>query len=94
MLLVRKARCDEGARQCHYADRLLDVHFKDVSASTKEGGTVEVGRGVIDIPLFIKTLLKIKFSGIASLEYEKDGKDPLPGAAESIGYVKGVLSAL
>jgi len=77
-----------------YADRLLDVHFKDVSASTKEGGTVEVGRGVIDIPQFIKTLLKIKFSGIASLEYEKDSKDPLPGAAESVGYVKGVLSTL
>lgn len=77
-----------------YADRLLDVHFKDVSASTKEGGTVEVGRGVIDIPQFIKTLLKIKFSGIASLEYEKDGKDPLAGAAESVGYVKGVLSTL
>ncbi len=77
-----------------YADRLLDVHFKDVSASTKEGGTVEVGRGVIDIPQFIKTLLKIKFSGIASLEYEKDSKDPLPGAAESVGYVKGVLSML
>lgn len=77
-----------------YADRLLDVHFKDVSASTREGGPVEVGRGVIDIPQFIKTLLKIKFSGIASLEYEKDSKDPLPGAAESVGYVKGVLSTL
>ncbi len=77
-----------------FADRLLDVHFKDVTASTKEGRAVEVGRGVIDIPQFIKTLLKIKFSGIASLEYEKDSKDPLPGAAESVGYVKGVLSML
>ncbi len=77
-----------------YADRLLDVHFKDVSASTKEGSTVEVGRGVIDIPQFIRTLIQIKFSGIASLEYEKDSKDPLPGAAESVGYVKGVLSTL
>ena len=77
-----------------YADRLLDVHFKDVSASTKEGGTVEVGRGVIDIPQFLRTLIKINYSGIASLEYEKDGRDPLPGAAESVGYVKGVLSVL
>ena len=77
-----------------YADRLLDVHFKDVTAASKEGGPVEVGRGVIDIPQFLRTLLKIKFAGIASLEYEKDGKDPLPGAAESAGYVKGVLSVL
>ena len=77
-----------------FADRLLDVHFKDVTASTREGSALEVGRGVIDIPQFLRTLLKINFSGIASLEYEKDGKDPLPGAAESVGYVKGVLSAL
>jgi len=77
-----------------YADRLLDVHFKDVSASTKEGSTVEVGRGVINIPQFIGTLLKIKYAGIASLEYEKDSKDPLAGAAESVGYVRGVLSVL
>ncbi len=77
-----------------FADRLLDVHFKDVTASTKEGRAVEVGRGVIDIPQFLRTLLKINYSGIASLEYEKDSRDPLPGAAESVGYVKGVLSVL
>jgi len=77
-----------------YADRLLDVHFKDVTAASKEGGPVEVGRGVIDIPQFLRTLLKINYSGIASLEYEKDGKDPLPGAAESVGYINGVLSVL
>ncbi len=77
-----------------FADRLLDVHFKDVTAPTKEGRAVEVGRGVIDIPQFLRTLLKINYSGIASLEYEKDGSDPLPGAAESVGYVKGILSVL
>ena len=31
-----------------YIDRLLDVHVKDVSASTAKGTTVEIGRG--DIP--------------------------------------------
>lgn len=77
-----------------YADRLLDVHFKDVTAASAAGSAVEVGRGVIDIPQFMRTLIQIKYQGIASLEYEKDGKDPLPGAAESVGYVKGVLSVL
>jgi inosose dehydratase len=76
------------------SDRLLDVHLKDVTASSAEGGPVEVGRGVIDIPAVLKALLKIEFRGIASFEYEKDGKDPLPGAAESVGYVRGVLSQL
>jgi len=89
-----RAGVDPAAAALKFANRLLDVHIKDVTAASKEGGPVEVGRGVIDIPQFIRTLLKINYAGIASLEYEKDGKDPLPGAAESVGYVKGVLSAL
>jgi hypothetical protein len=38
-------------------------------------------------------LLKLNCSGTVALEYEKDKKDPLPGAAESIGYIRGVLAA-
>ena len=34
----------------------LDVHIKDVSAATAQGTTVEIGRGVIDIPKFLRTL--------------------------------------
>ncbi|MBN2411123.1 sugar phosphate isomerase/epimerase [candidate division KSB1 bacterium] len=77
-----------------YFDRLLDVHIKDVSASTKEGTTVEIGRGIIDIPKFLGTLLKLGYTGKVSLEYEKDEDDPLAGAAESIGYIKGVLAVI
>jgi sugar phosphate isomerase/epimerase len=74
--------------------RLLDVHMKDVSSSTAEGGTVEIGRGVIDIPRFLLTLIEMGFRGTLSFEHEKDGRDPLPGLAESVGYVRGVLDAL
>jgi inosose dehydratase len=77
-----------------YADRLHDVHVKDVSAAVRQGHTVEVGRGVIDIPKFLRTLVKINYAGIVSFEYEKDENDPLPGLAESVGYVRGVLAAL
>jgi sugar phosphate isomerase/epimerase len=77
-----------------YAGKLLDVHIKDVSSATKEGTTVEIGRGVIDIPRFLRTLIKIGYAGTVSLEYEKDGKDPLAGAAESVGYIRGVLALL
>jgi len=75
-------------------DRLHDVHIKDVSAANKNGHGVEVGRGVIDIPKFLKTLIKMDYDGIVSFEYEKDAKDPLAGLAESVGYVKGVLAAI
>jgi inosose dehydratase len=76
------------------SDRLHDVHIKDVSAANKDGHAVEIGRGVIDIPRFLKTLMKMEYDGKVSFEYEKDAKDPLPGLAESVGYVKGVLAAI
>ena len=77
-----------------YADRLLDLHIKDVSEANRNGQAVEMGRGVIDIPEFFRTLISIGYDGKASFEYEKDAKDPLPGLAESVGYARGVLAAI
>lgn len=77
-----------------FANRLLDVHIKDVSEATAKGRTVEIGRGVINIPQFLKTLIKIKYKGVVSFEYEKDAMDPLAGLAESVGFVRGVLAAV
>ncbi|MEW6236765.1 MAG: sugar phosphate isomerase/epimerase [Candidatus Omnitrophota bacterium] len=75
-------------------DRLYDFHIKDVSARAKEGKMIEIGRGVIDIPGVLKTLMEIGFTGHVALEYEKESKDPLPGMAESFGYLRGVLAVL
>lgn len=77
-----------------FANRLFDVHIKDVSAATAQGSTVEIGRGVIDIPALLTALIGIKYNGVVALEYEKDDNEPLPGSAESIGYLRGVLSVL
>lgn len=75
-----------------YKSRIYDIHIKDVDKAVKEGKTVEMGRGIIDIPKIVDTLRKIKYSGSCSLEFEKDMKDPLAGIAESIGYFKGVMA--
>ena len=75
-------------------NRLLDIHIKDIRSVTQAIDPIEVGRGILDIPGILSTILKIKYSGIVSLEYEKDGKDPFPGVAESIGYIRGILSVL
>ncbi len=77
-----------------FADRLFDIHMKDVSAATAKGHTVEAGRGVIDIPRFLRTLKKIGYCGNLSFEFEKDEHDPLPGVAETVGYVRGALDSL
>jgi len=76
-----------------YHDRIFDLHLKNITAAAAEGKTCELSRGIIDIPKFIKTLRKVKYSGMCSLEYEKDMKDPLAGIAESVGYYKGVVDA-
>ncbi|MDR1897321.1 MAG: sugar phosphate isomerase/epimerase [Prevotellaceae bacterium] len=76
-----------------YHSRVFDMHIKDVTAASKAGRTCEMGRGIIDIPKFVKTLRKVKYSGACSLEFEKDMKDPLAGLAESIGYFKGVVDS-
>jgi inosose dehydratase len=76
-----------------YSKRIFDIHLKNVTATNKDGTTCELGRGVIDIPAFVKMLRKVKYSGSCSLEYEKDMKDPLAGIAESVGYFRGVCAA-
>jgi sugar phosphate isomerase/epimerase len=85
---------DPAALAKKYASRLMDVHIKDVTKSSAEGKTVEIGRGIINIGEFLTTLNKIGYNGVIALEYEKDENDPMRGAAESVGYVKGVLSMI
>jgi inosose dehydratase len=77
-----------------FADRLLDVHIKDVSKAAANGRTVEAGHGVIDLPRFLRTVKRIGYAGYLSFEFEKDQNDPLPGLAESVGYVRGALAAI
>lgn len=77
------------ARRC--GNRLYDIHLKDVSMAAAEGDSIEMGRGVIDIPAFLKALTRLKYQGVLGLEYEKDGKDPFLGLAESVGYCRGIL---
>ncbi len=80
------------SRQC--ADRMLDVHFKDVTAPEKAGHAIACGRGVIDIPDVLRTLVEIGYKGYVSFEYEADAKNPLLGVAESVGYVRGAIDML
>jgi len=76
------------------ADRMLDIHMKDVTEAAKSGRATPCGRGVIDIPGLLRTLVKIEYSGFLAFEYEEQPDDPLPGLAESVGYVRGVLDTM
>ncbi len=73
-----------------YKDWIYDIHIKDESAASKAGQTWEMGRGVMDFRPIVKVLRQIKYNGVVSLEFEKNGNNPHPGVAESIGYLRGV----
>ncbi|MCK3683621.1 sugar phosphate isomerase/epimerase family protein [Maribellus sp. YY47] len=76
-----------------YHDRIFDVHLKDVTGNTGAGYSVEVGRGIIDFTAMVKMLRKVKYTGMVSLEHERNMDNPFMGIAESIGYFRGVIAA-
>lgn len=76
-----------------YKSRVFDIHIKDVTGSTKLGYSLEMGRGIIDIPGFVKMLRKVGYTGVCSLENEINMTDPFLSIAESIGYFRGVIRA-
>jgi sugar phosphate isomerase/epimerase len=82
----------DSIRRC--SARLYDVHLKDIASNEGKSRPVEVGRGVLDVRKILTTLLDVGFRHHVGLEYEKDMSDPLAGVAESIGYVRGVLSGM
>ena len=78
-----------------YHARLYDVHLKDsIAAVGAEDIPVEVGRGKIDQREILTALIETGFAEMAWFEYEKDGNDPLPGLAESIGYIRGLFTGM
>jgi inosose dehydratase len=81
---------DPAAVTIKYADRIFDIHIKDVTSPTEDGKDCELGRGIIDFPAFFKALRTIKYKGMCSIEFEKDAANPLPGLAECVGYFNGV----
>ncbi len=76
------------------SERLYDVHMKDISGLGDKNTPIEGGRGILDLKSILAALLKIKFQGLVGFEYEKDGKDPVPGLAETVGYTKGLLASM
>jgi len=82
----------ESILQCR--DRLYDVHLKDISAMGDKNTPIEAGRGILDSKSILAALLKIQYQGLVGFEYEKDGKDPIPGLAESVGYSKGLMAGM
>ena len=72
-------------------DRLYSMHFKDLDSDHVDAKNVPVGRGALPIIPLLRELLRSAYSGELQLEYEAESKDPLPGMAESLGFMRGAL---
>lgn len=86
-----RAGVDPSKALKEYKNRIYDLHIKDVTGVFKDAKSVEMGRGVIDFGTFAKTLKKVNYAGVCSIEYEKDMSDPMAGMAESVGYFRGIM---
>lgn len=80
------------AKKLH--DRLYSIHFKDLESGDIKAKGVPVGTGVLPIVPLLRELVQSHYAGEVQLEYEVDAKDPLPGSAESLGFIRGVLQSI
>ena len=76
-----------------YHTRIFDIHIKDVTVASKEGKSIEIGRGIIDYPAFVTALREVNYKGVCSLEHERNMSNPFMGIAESIGYFRAIIKA-
>jgi inosose dehydratase len=76
-----------------FAERVHDIHLKNVTGPGKRGRAIELPRGAIDLLAFARVLRKVKYPGMCSLEFEKDMDNPITGVAECVGYFRGLMDA-
>jgi len=86
-----RAGSDAVADIHRYKDRLFDFHMKDESAADPSGQPIVCGRGVLDLPAIVKALIDTGYDRVVAFEYEGNGRDPMPGLAESVGYIRGLI---
>ncbi len=75
-------------------DRLYSMHFKDLDSDHVDAKDVPVGTGVLPIIPLLRQLLRSGYTEELQLEYEAEPKDPLPGMAESLGFIRGALQGM
>jgi sugar phosphate isomerase/epimerase len=74
--------------------RLIDIDAKDLRGASEKWAECEVGEGVLPLGTMYKTLLALRWSGVAHLEYEINADNPLPGMQKAFAYMRGVLAGL
>ena len=74
--------------------RVFNLHIKDLTNFQNKESQVAVGEGIMPVKKIFEALGAIKYKGFVDLEYEIHPDDPMPGAIESIAYMRGVLAGM
>ena len=77
-----------------YAERIYEVHLKNILIDPVKNLAMPGPRGELDIPAIMTALAEIGFTGPCLIEYEKDFENNELPLAESLGYYKGVAAAI
>jgi len=77
-----------------HGGRIYDVHFKDFEIGKPDGAATPLGRGKIDYQKVMQALADVGYTGVCSIEYEKDFEDNLAALAECAGYFRGVAKCI
>ena len=70
------------------------LHLKNVTDNSRKGGAIQLPRGKIDLPELVRALCEINYTGVCSLEYERDFTDNVVPVAECIGYFRGLMDSV
>lgn len=73
-------------------DRLMQLHFKDVSEVGQQAEDVVWGTGVNSIAAMLAELVDQGFSGFLSVEYERNPADNMQEIKESLRFYEDVLA--
>ena len=88
--------CDKDPAETirKYGDRIFDAHIKNFEIGKPNGRSVPLPRGKINLVPVFKAFRDVGYTGVCSLEYEKDFEDNERAVIECIAYERGVCDAI
>ncbi len=90
----KRSGCDPVAFIRKHADRIYDVHLKNLKFDAGKAITMQGPRGDLDIQGVFQALTDVGYTGVCHIEYERDFNDNAMGLAESFGYYRGIADCI
>ena len=94
LLFPHEAEIVESLRMKGVGLHRFPEGLREMALRGEADSQCDVGDGAMPFPGIFKQLKKMNYQGCVNLEYEINGKDPMPGMYRSFSYMRGVLAGL